>query len=41
MKLLGNSVSVPVIQMIGEAIISTGVFETSTVSTILEESQVF
>ena len=30
MKLMGNSVSVPVIEMLGKAILDTGVFDSKT-----------
>ena len=35
MKLIGNSVSVPVVQMLGKAIIETGVFENNFENTTI------
>lgn len=32
MKLIGNSVSVPVIEMLGKAILETGIFKTNIVN---------
>jgi DNA (cytosine-5)-methyltransferase 1 len=39
MKLLGNSVSVPVIQILGKAILNTGIFESNQETNIYQQAK--